>query len=127
MPKSLRKRVAVGRPARGTPRYPIATIAYYGPNDRLATKLTVGIVADDSGEVVALERWTSEGSDVRSAPETKAAVLAFIAAHGAKSVVTADRIIGCPHEEGVDYPEGGKCPHCPFWASRDRWSREQLH
>lgn len=40
----------------------------------------------------------------------------------AKSVVMADRIIGCPHEEGVDYPDGSKCPQCPFWAIRDRFT-----
>ncbi len=30
-------------------------------------------------------------------------VLAFIAEAGAKAVVMTDRIIGCPHEEGIDY------------------------
>jgi hypothetical protein len=49
------------------------------------------------------------------------------AALGAKTVVMADRIIGCPHEEGVDYPDGEKCPSCPFWATRDRWSGAVLH
>ena len=23
-----------------------------------------------------------------------------------------DRMMGCPHEEGVDYPMGRTCPHC---------------
>jgi hypothetical protein len=36
------------------------------------------------------------------------------------------RIIGCPHEEGIDYPEGSMCPKCPFWSSRDRWTGELL-
>jgi hypothetical protein len=43
-----------------------------------------------------------------------------------KSVVVADRIIGCPHEEGVDYPNGTKCPSCPFWDTRDRWTGAAL-
>jgi hypothetical protein len=30
--------------------------------------------------------------------------------------------IGCPHEEGKDYPLGENCPQCPYWANRDRWS-----
>ena len=46
----------------------------------------------------------------------------FIREQGAESVVIADRIMGCPHEEGIDYPEGEKCPSCPFWAYRDRFS-----
>jgi hypothetical protein len=39
-------------------------------------------------------------------------------------VAAFDRIIGCPHEEGIDYPEGEICMKCPFWAHRDRWSGE---
>jgi hypothetical protein len=53
-------------------------------------------------------------------------VLAFITEAGAKSVVMTDRIIGCPHEEGIDY-EGSTCPVCPFWAGRDRWTGKRLH
>jgi hypothetical protein len=41
------------------------------------------------------------------------------------SVVMADRIIGCPHEEGIGY-EGATCPACPFWAGRDRWTGKRL-
>ncbi len=35
-------------------------------------------------------------------------------------------IIGCPHEEGIDYPDGEVCPQCPFWARRDRFTGELL-
>jgi hypothetical protein len=55
------------------------------------------------------------------------AMLTFVEQHGARTVVVSDRIIGCPHEEGIDYPEGQKCPQCQFWANRDRWSGEVLH
>jgi hypothetical protein len=33
-------------------------------------------------------------------------VVAFLKEHTAKSVIVTDGIIGCPHEEGIDYPEG---------------------
>jgi hypothetical protein len=56
-----------------------------------------------------------------------AEILAFIKSHQVKSVVMTDRIIGCPHEEGVDYPEGMECPECPFWVGRDRWSGDYVH
>jgi hypothetical protein len=39
-------------------------------------------------------------------------------------VIITDRIIGCPHEEGDDYPEGEPCPMCDFWKNRDRWTGE---
>ena len=48
--------------------------------------------------------------------------MAFVEKHDAVSVFVAGKILGCPHEEGVDYPEGGACPDCPFWAGRDRWA-----
>jgi hypothetical protein len=53
-------------------------------------------------------------------------ILKFIQQHEVKTVVMTPGIIGCPHEEGVDYPEGEVCPFCPYWATRDRWSGEEL-
>jgi hypothetical protein len=50
------------------------------------------------------------------------ASLNLLSLRGVKSVVMTDRIIGCPHEQGADYPEGDVCPQCPFWAHRDRWT-----
>jgi len=75
---------------------------------------------------VALNRWFSNNQDVRSDPIISSEILKFINDHGAKSVVATGGIIGCPHEEGVDYPEGAVCPQCPFWAHRDRWSGEPV-
>jgi len=107
--------------------YPIATVAFYGPDDRRATKVAVGIIRAEGEDVTSLERWVTEEGDVRDDGEIGAAMLRFIAEHGAKSVAMTEQIIGCPHEEGIDYPEGQVCPRCPFWAHRDRWSGEVLH
>lgn len=112
---------------RGFRGYPIATVAFYGPDERCATKVAVGIVAAEGAEPGVVERWFSEDSDVRTDPTVGGQILRFIETHGVKSVVMADRIIGCPHEEGVDYPDGQACPRCPYWAHRDRWSGEVLH
>ena len=107
--------------------YPVATVAYYGPDDKRATKVAVGIVAGDDQSPIAMERWFSDRADLRSDHEVNEKILRFIREQGAKSVVMADRIIGCPHEERNDYPEGEKCPLCPFWLNRDRWSGEIKH
>ena len=104
--------------------YPIATIAYYGPDDQRATKIAVGIVLKEDAEPSFLERWYSDNVDARVDPIINRKIITFIKSHNAKSVVIADRIIGCPHEEGKDYPEGSVCPECPFWANRDRFSGE---
>jgi len=121
-----RARKRLGKKAKkGFRGYPVATVALYGPDDTTATKLTVGIVPAENAEVTDLRRWLSEGSDIRNDIDVAEQVLAFIADTGAMSVVMTDRIIGCPHEEGIDY-EGPTCPKCPFWTGRDRWTGERL-
>lgn len=119
--KRLRKRAK-----RGLRGYPVATVAFYGPDDTRATKLAVGIVPAENAEVTDLRRWFSEAADIRNDAGVAEEVLAFIDATGVRSVVMTDRIIGCPHEEGIDY-EGPTCPACPFWAGRDRWTGKRLH
>jgi hypothetical protein len=114
--KRLRKRAK-----RGLRDYPVATVALYGPDDTRATKLTVGVVPAEHADVTDLRRWFSEETDIRNDAGIAEEVLAFIDAAGARSIVMTDRIIGCPHEQGIDY-EGPTCPACPFWAGRDRWT-----
>ena len=109
---------------RGFRGYPIATVAFYGPDDTRASKVAVGIVAEGRTEPATMERWFSEDEDVRRDSVIGGEILRFLSAHGVKSVVITDGIIGCPHEEGIDYPDGQKCPQCPFWAHRDRFTGE---
>ncbi len=115
------------RARRGFRGYPIATIAFYGPTDTRATKVAVGIVRAEGADPEVIERWYSEDEDVRYSAAIGREIRAFIEKHGVKSSVMTDGIIGCPHEEGIDYPEGEVCPRCPFWAGRDRWTGEYIH
>jgi hypothetical protein len=105
--------------------YPVATIAYYGPDDQTATKVAVGIV-DSHDEVLELRRWLVRAQDVRIDRAINDEILSFIKERNVKRVAMAGRIIGCPHEEGIDYPEGAICPKCPFWSKIDRWTGELL-
>jgi len=106
--------------------YPIATVAVYGPDNKRASKVAVGIVAAQDQEPVALQRWFSDVTDVREDKQIQAAILEFLKLHQPKSVVVIDRIIGCPHEEGKDYPKGESCPMCPYWADKDRFTHESI-
>jgi len=74
-----------------------------------------------------MERWFTEDVDVRVDCDVGAKVIAFLKEHGVKSVAAPDRIIGCPHEEGIDYPAGESCPQCPYWAGRDRFTHERIN
>jgi len=114
------------RAKRGFRGYPVATIAFYGPTAESATKVVVAIFRGENQDPDPLERWSSEESDVRSDEAIGEKIIAFLQAHAPKSVAMVDRIIGCPHEEGIDYPEGKSCPQCPYWAGRDRFTHERI-
>jgi len=104
--------------------YPVATIAYYGPDDQRASKVVVGIVAAEGADADPMEKWYSDSSDVRSDPKIIESILSLLQNHAVRSVAAIEGIIGCPHQEGIDYPEGEACPACPFWKNRDRFSGE---
>lgn len=120
-PKRLQKKAK-----RGFQGYPIGTVAFYGPDDRFASKVAVSVIPGEDEQAAALERWHSDTEDVRMSAAIGEQVLAFLEQHAVKSVVMTDGIIGCPHEEGIDY-EGTTCPRCPFWVGRDRFTHEIIH
>jgi len=109
---------------KGKPTYPIATMAFYGPDNKHASKVAVGIVKNANAEPEPLRRWMSEFIDVRADEKIGQEIDEFLKNHSVKQVVYAKQIIDCPHEEGKDYPEKMKCPFCPFWANRDRFTHE---
>ena len=61
--KRLRKKASKG--LRG---WPIATIAFYGPNLSRATKVTVGIVPSENAEVEELRAWKVDDGEIRAIP-----------------------------------------------------------
>ena len=56
--KRLRKK---GR--KGMRGWPVATVAFYGPNLNQATKVTVGIVPAENADVNEMREWRSEKGD----------------------------------------------------------------
>jgi hypothetical protein len=111
--KRLRKEARKG--LRG---WPIATVAFYGPNLSQATKVTVGIVPSENAEVEELRDWKVDDGEIRADPRIAQEILEFIEEHRVLSVAMTDGIIGCPHQEGIDY-EGEWCPLCEFWHGRE--------
>jgi hypothetical protein len=73
-----------------------------------------------------MRTWSTDASDVRDDPVIAAELADWLRGQGIKDTVSYDRIIGCPHEEGIDYPLGRTCPQCPFWASIDRFTHEPI-
>lgn len=116
----LKKRLAK-KAKRGLRGYPVGTLSCYGPDDRHASKIVAAIIPVEDGEATEMRKWYAEHGDVRDTLEVIEEVVAFFAEFGALSLVIPESIIGCPHEEGIDY-QGPVCPECPFWANRDRWA-----
>ena len=121
----LKKRLAK-KAKRGFRGYPVGTLACYGPDDRRASKLVAAIVEHEGGDAKEIRKWYSDKGDVRDDLEIIEEVIAFLEQLGARSVVMPETIVGCPHEETIDY-HGAVCPECPFWANRDRWTGELIH
>ncbi|MGC2625728.1 MAG: hypothetical protein WA269_02740 [Candidatus Udaeobacter sp.] len=112
----LRKRAKQGD--QGLPR---ATLAFYGPDNTRASKAVLGIFLHDDGEAI-IHRYLSDDADARYKIDIQESILARLREHNVRSLIMMEEIFGCPHEEGVDYPEGEPCPQCPFWKGRDRFA-----
>jgi hypothetical protein len=119
--KRIRKKARKG--LRG---WPLATIAFYGADLSKATKVAVGIVPSENAEVGELRAWKVDRGDIRTDPGIAREILEFIEEHQVLSVVMSDGVIGCPHQQGIDY-EGEWCPVCVFWHGRDRFTGQIVH
>lgn len=108
---------------RSRAKYPLATISAYGFDNRQATKLVVGILRRaEQKDPNPMRSWSTDAGDVRSDPVIATELADWLRSQGVKDTLSYDRIIGCPHEEGIDYPVGRTCPRCPFWANIDRFT-----
>ena len=102
----FRKAIAQGN-------YPIGTIAYYGPDDQTVTKIIVAVLPDEKTNPI-IKKWF--GESVSQNPETATAIGKFFQEQQVHKVVMTEGIIGCPHEEGIDYPVGESCTECQYWT-----------
>ena len=118
-----KKRIAK-KSKKGFRGYPLVTVAYYGPNNKVATKVAVGLITEENGETRMQRFFSTE--DVRNDAGIQAQIIEIIDNAGALSVSLVDGIMGCPHEEGIDYPEGEECPECEFWRGRDRFTGKKI-
>ena len=63
-----------------------------------------------------MKRWVA--TDVTTSPKVQQEMKDFFLRHGVKSVAMSQGNMGCPHEEGEDFPYGEDCPFCPFWRGK---------
>ena len=89
------------------PRYPIGTVALYGPDDKTTTKIAAGVISSPTADPI-IQRWMA--SDVTTNPKVQQEIKQFFSRHGVKSVAASAGNMGCPHEEGEDSSTGTDCP-----------------
>ncbi len=95
------------------------TIAYYGPDDKTVTKVIVGITVGAGKNFIDTKKWSSEEKDIKNDKQILEEISAYLNLSKVDSVARLKRVIGCPHEAGVDCPEGMTCPACPFWVNEN--------
>ena len=103
--------------------FPMGTIAYYGPDDRTTTKVVASVIADADADPV-IQSWV--GTGLLGSPKVRREMDRFFTRYGVVEATGFPFNIGCPHEEGEDFPEGADCPFCPYWRGKqgvDRWDR----
>lgn len=96
-------------------KYPFATIALYGPNDKVTTKIVVGIFKNVRKIPFC---GAGGGKGVFEDHEIHQQILVFLKEHKVRKVIGTSGNIGCPHEEILDFPQGRDCPFCPFWKGK---------
>jgi hypothetical protein len=110
----------IAKASRGHRGDPVGTVAFYGPDDQRASKVVVGISPDANVGISETRKWFNDADDVREDAKILEEVLAFLSDRSVRSLVVTNGIYGCPHEEGIDYPEGQSCEQCSFWKDRPR-------
>jgi hypothetical protein len=90
-------------------------LAYFGPDDQTITKV-VAIVLNAPKIEPILMSWNGPGVSTRR--ETVLEIGNFFTRYNTTEVVMTDGVVGCPHEEGVDFPVGESCPFCPYWNEK---------
>ena len=96
--------------------YPLGIVAFYGPDDQTATKAVIGIVNAAGSTAQEVKQWHFENGDLRKDVPSIKALFRYIEAHAVVSVALTPGIYYCPHEPGVDFPEGESCSRCSFWS-----------
>ena len=103
-------------------KYPFGTVAFYGPDEKTTTKIAAAVIVSANAEPM-MKRWV--GTDVTTSPKVQQELQEFLQQHGVQSVAMSEGNMGCPHEEGEDFPVGEDCPFCPFWRGKQGSNQRQ--
>ena len=87
---------------RGMHGFPVGTIAFYGPDNRRASKVAVGIASALQSELTEVRRWFAEAGDARKDDKILTEITTFLREKPRKNLGNA---FPCPLFAGRDGPE----------------------
>jgi len=73
------------------------------------------LLLHDGAEPI-IKRWVA--TDVTTNSKVQQELKEFFLQHGVKQVAMSDGNMGCPHEEGLDFPHNEDYPFWPFWKGK---------
>jgi hypothetical protein len=85
-----------------------------------------GFREPERAEPLEVQDWKVKTDDVRADTDSAQKIMDFVERHGVLSIIMTDGILGCPHQQGIDY-EGEWCLVCEFWHGRDRFTGQRIH
>ena len=94
-------------------KFPVGIVANFGPDNQTITKIVAMIVP---GYDLKPRHKTWIKPETSSDSEIANQIGQFFLDFNTTDIVIAEGVIGCPHDEGVDFPVGEDCPYCPYWA-----------
>ena len=93
--------------------FPIGVLVYFGPDDEKITKVIAVVISNQTSTPI-LKTWVTP--DFKTDSKVVKDIAQYFLVNEISEVLMTDGVVGCPHDEGIDYPMGETCPHCPFWA-----------
>ena len=79
--------------------YPVGTVAFYGPDNRRASKVAVSVIRTEGAEP-ELKRWFSDTGDVRTDTAIYDEIAGWLRQQSVRSIGMREHIIGCPTRKG---------------------------
>jgi hypothetical protein len=96
--------------------FPIGILVHFGPDSETITK-TVAVVVQRKNATLSIKSWNTP--DISSNPKIAKDIGNYFKQNLVEEILMTDGVAGCPHDEGVDYPRGSDCPHCPYWSETE--------
>jgi hypothetical protein len=98
-------------------------VALYGPDDKRTTKIVAAVILHSTAEPI-LKRFF--GNNIKQDEKVMEEIADFFSSYNVKEAKGMEANLGCPHEEGEDFPVGEDCPFCPFWAGKQGSNSESF-